>query len=228
MPDWKLFPKRFLTQVGSVSPQPLIYALNGVFNYLHVGWWLQAHRLEVPLRVRDRGGLFKLAAREIGERDVLYLEFGVHRGESMRAWSDLLSNPASKLHGFDSFEGLPHDWSLEGHARGYFATGGALPVFEDPRVRLFPGWFEDTLPTYEWPEHDVLFAMFDADLYSSTVTALAAVRPHLRSGSFVYFDQFHHRCDELRAFAEMIDEHDLAFKVVGATRELSSVLFRLV
>jgi hypothetical protein len=70
--------------------------------------------------------------------------------------------------------------------------------------------------------------MFDADLYSSTVTALAAVRPHLRSGSFVYFDQFHHRCDELRAFAEMIDEHDLAFKVVGATRELSSVLFRLV
>ena len=90
-----------------------------------------------------------------------------------------------------------------------------MPFIDDPRVRFFPGWFEDTLPVYEWPEHEVLVAMFDADLYSSTVAALAAVRPHLRSGSLVYFDQFHHRADELRAFAELIDEMMPATAVAG-------------
>ena len=108
------------------------------------------------------------------------------------------------------------------------STAGDLPLVDDPRVRFFPGWVEDTLPLYEWPEHEVLFALFDADLYSSTAVALATVRPHLRPGSFVYFDDFHHRCDELRAFAALIDEHDVRFELVGALRELSKVLFRVV
>ena len=65
----------------------------------------------------------------------------------------------SHLHGFDSFLGLPHDWSLEGHKRGYFSTEGVVPRIDDPRVRFYPGWFEDTLPDYEWPEHEVLIVM---------------------------------------------------------------------
>jgi len=225
--DPKLLPKLALTRLGALCSQQVIYALNGSFNYLHVGWWLKAHGFEIRLRVRDRNGLFELAAHEIADRDVLYLEFGVHRGASLRAWSRLLGNPNAKLHGFDSFEGLPHDWTIEGHGRGYFSTGGALPDIDDLRVTLFPGWFEDTLAAYDWPEHEVLFAMFDADLYSSTATALAAVRPHLRPGSFLYFDQFHHRGDELRAFAELVDESELRFDLVGVTKELSSVLFRV-
>lgn len=74
----------------------------------------------------------------------------------MRQWSKLLRNPASTLHGFDSFLGLPHDWTLEGHERGYFSTEGQVPEIDDPRVRFFVGWFEETLPQYEWPEHEVL------------------------------------------------------------------------
>lgn len=101
-----------------------------------------------------------------------------------------------------------------------------MPIVDDPRVRFFAGWFEDTLPVYQWPEHEVLVVMLDADLYSSTSTVLAAVREHLVPGSYLYFDQFHHRGDELRAFAEFLDEHDLRFRVVAATRELSSVLFQ--
>ena len=86
----------------------------------------------------------------------------------MRQWSKLLRNPASTLHGFDSFLGLPHDWTLEGHERGYFSTEGQVPEIDDPRVRFFVGWFEETLPQYEWPEHEVLVVVLDADLYSST------------------------------------------------------------
>jgi hypothetical protein len=227
--DWKLAPKLALTHLGAHCGQPVIYSLNGAFNYLHVGWWLHAHGYDVTRRFGSRAELFDIAAREMADRDALYLEFGVHAGRSMRQWSQLLSNPRAMLHGFDSFSGLPHDWTLEGHPRGYFSTDGSVPEIDDPRVRFFAGWFDDTLPAYEWPPHDALFVMLDADLYSSTSTVLAHVRPHLFPGAFLYFDQFHHRADELRAFAEMLDEHDdLRFRLVGATRELTSVLFQRV
>jgi Macrocin-O-methyltransferase (TylF) len=215
-----------LARIGAVCSPRVVYALNGTFNYLHVGWWLREHGYEPDNRVRTRDELFDLVATEAGDRDVLYLEFGVHTGASIRRWSGLLRSPRSHLHGFDSFFGLPHDWSLDGHERGDFSTGGAVPVIDDPRVEFFPGWFDETLPDYDWPEHDVLVAMFDADLYSSTWTGLRFLENHLEPGSFLYFDQFHHRGDELRAFAEFVDETGMQFRLVGATRELTCVLFQ--
>jgi len=56
--------------------------------------------------------------------------------------------------------------------------------------------------------------------------ALGFVGDKLHPGSYLYFDQFHHRCDELRAFAELEYEHDLGFRLVGTSRELSNVLFQ--
>jgi hypothetical protein len=218
--------KLLLTRVGAKCSGGLVYNLNGAFNYLHVGWWLHAHGFGGGVRVGSREELWDLVAADLADRDVLYLEFGVHQGASMRYWSRLLRNPSSRLHGFDSFLGLPHDWTLEGHERGYFSTNGAVPEVDDPRVEFFPGWFEDTLPQYRWSEHDALVVMLDADLYTSTSTVLAHVRDRLAPGSYLYFDQFHHRADELRAFEELIDEHELRFRLVGASHDLSNVLFQ--
>ena len=158
--------KILLAQLGAVCSGRVVYELNGMLNYLHVGWWLNAHGFTSGVRTRSRAALFEMIAAEIGERQVLYLEFGVHRGDSIRLWAKLLRHPGSRLHGFDSFLGLPHDWSLEGHERGYFSTGGSIPEIDDSRVQFFPGWFEDTLPR-QWPEHDALVVMLDEDLYSS-------------------------------------------------------------
>jgi Macrocin-O-methyltransferase (TylF) len=217
-----------LTRLGSICNERLIYNLNGVFNYLHVGWWLQAHGFRARVRVRSREELFRHIAADVSERQVLYLEFGVAKGASMRQWSTLLRNPDSRLHGFDSFLGLPHEWTLEGHERGYFSTEGRVPEIDDPRIRFFVGWFEETLAQYEWPEHEVLVVVLDADLYSSTSTALQHIKDALRPGSYLYFDQFHHRCDELRAFAEFVDENAFVFELAAASRDLSNVAFRLV
>jgi len=218
--------KIVLTRIGSACSAGTIYNLNGVFNYLHVGWWLHAHGFDTSALVATRNELFDRLAVQLQDREVLYLEFGVARGESIRYWSTLLRNPRSHLHGFDSFVGLPHDWSLEGHKRGDFSTGGAPPEIEDPRVEFFAGWFEETLPHYSWPEHEVLVVTLDADLYSSTTTVLEFVKERLLPGSYLYFDQFHHRCDELRGFAEFLDENPFTFKLVGASRDLSNVMFQ--
>jgi hypothetical protein len=226
--DGKAAAKVLLTRLGSISSARAIYELNGVFNYLHIGWWLRAHGFRPGVQARSREQLFRHLAAEIADRVVLYLEFGVARGVSIRQWSELLRNPRSALHGFDSFFGLPHDWSLEGHERGYFSTGGRPPEVDDPRVRFFIGWFEDTLPEYRWPEYEVLVVVMDADLYTSTSTALGHIKDRLVPGSYLYFDQFHHRCDELRAFAELLDENPFTFELVAASRDLSMVAFRRV
>ena len=64
---------------------------------------------------------------------VLYLEFGVFEGASMRRWSTALKNPASLLHGFDSFEGLPEDFDFK-YPKGHFDVGGSLPDIDDDRI----------------------------------------------------------------------------------------------
>jgi Macrocin-O-methyltransferase (TylF) len=219
--------KTLLTRLGALCSPRVVYELNGVFNYLHVGWWLRAHGFRPQVRLRTREDLFARLAAAIADRDVLYLEFGVREGASLRQWSRLLQNPRSALIGFDSFRGLPHDWTLEGHARGDFSTSGEAPKIDDPRVRFVVGWFDETLPDFDWPEHDVLVVMLDADLYTSTSVVLQHVKARLGPGSYLYFDQFHHRCDELRAFAELIDENpELRFELWAASRDLSNVAFK--
>lgn len=222
----KQFAKIVLTRMGARCSARTIYTLNGIFNYLHIGWWLRAHGFDIGARAASRLQIFDRIAADIAERRVLYLEFGVHQGDSIRYWSKLLRNPCSHLHGFDSFLGLPHDWSLEGHPRAYFSTGGQVPEVDDPRIEFFPGWFEETLPKYSWPDHEVLVVMFDADLYSSAATVLRYVKEKLVPGSYLYFDQLHHHSDELRAFAEFLDENDMRFRVVAATEELKCVAFQ--
>lgn len=219
--------KALLTRLGAFCSARTVYNLNGVFNYLHVGWWLRAHGFESRVRHATREEVFRDIAASISKRRVLYLEFGVREGASLRTWCGLLENPRSELHGFDSFMGLPHDWTLEGHARGDFSSGGRPPDVDDPRVRFVVGWFDETLPHYDWPDHESLVVMLDADLYSSTSVVLQHVKDKLVPGSYLYFDQFHHRCDELRAFAEFIDENpEFEFDLVAASLDLSNVAFR--
>jgi Macrocin-O-methyltransferase (TylF) len=224
--DPKFPAKVLLTELGSRLGPSAIYNLNGCFNYLHAGWWFHWRGFGGGAVVHSRLDVFDRVATEVAGRRVLYLEFGVAAGNSMRYWSGLLDHPEARLHGFDSFWGLPHDWTLEGHPRGTFSTRGVIPQVDDPRVEFFPGRFEDTLPEYEWPEHDVLVAVLDADLYTSTATALSFLGSHFVTGSFLYFDQLHHRCDELRALNEFLDEHLVTLRVVARTRELSSVAFQ--
>lgn len=104
---------------------------------------------------------------------------------------------------------------------------GNIPCISDPRVTFHKGWFRETLPAYQAPDHDVLFANFDADLYESTVEALAAVAPSIRPGTFLYFDEFSDRLHEMRAFREFADSRGLRYIVVGATPQRSRVIFEV-
>lgn len=213
-----------LTRLGSVTPPKLIAGADNALNHLAVGRWLRTHRFASSPRFDTRYLLYEHLAQGIaGNGRVLYLEFGVSSGTSLRRWLRLLPAPDAAFHGFDSFEGLPESW--QGREVGAFTTHGVLPEFDDDRVTLHPGWFSDTLPAFAWPDHDQLVVHLDADLYSSTTSVLDAIEEHLRPGSLLIFDEFLIRNDELRAFDEFLTRTGLQFQFSGGTRALEQAAF---
>jgi hypothetical protein len=216
---------RSITAIGSHCNAATLFALDGVLNRLSLGFWMKSHGVRPSFIFEFREQLFDWVAESIKAKNVLYLEFGVYKGQRIEALSRLLLNESSHLHGFDSFEGLPESWGPL-FERGTFSTGGVVPTIKDPRVTYFKGWFEDTLPNYVPPPHDVLFINFDADLYTSTRTVFKYLRSYIRQGTYLLFDEFHHREHEMKAFDEFAEETGYQFELLAATKPMDQVLFR--
>jgi Macrocin-O-methyltransferase (TylF) len=228
------FAQSVLTRIGEYLGAQQIRKLNGALNYLEVGRWLKAHGFTPARRFPTRPQLYSAIANSVANERVLYLEFGVYTGTSLRHWCRLLRNPLSSLHGFDSFEGLPEGWD-EARPKGEFArpTGPAdgkrcLPRVDDPRVRLHIGWFQQTLPAFELPEHERLILNLDADLYSSTRFVLDTLQAALKPGTIICFDEFSDRLNELKAFNEFLNETGIPFRCLGGTTNLERVAFERV
>jgi hypothetical protein len=162
---------------------------------------MEACQFEAPCGFRTRYELLAFAAKQTGDRRVLYLESGVALGNSCAFWARLLRNPEAHPHGLRQLRRASVDVDPDETER-LLLDAASTPHIPDPRVRFFKSWFEDTLPTYTFPDHDRLSVNMDADLYSSTVFVL-------NSGVFLYFDEFNHRADELRAVDECLEETQL-------------------
>ena len=211
--------------VSGYVPSQAVTALGQSLKYLEMGEWMRRRGLKPGHSFAHRNELFDLAAKEIGDLQVLYLEFGVFKGEATRYWSRLLRNPNCKLHGFDSFEGLPEDWR-EDCGKGHFSTNGSIPQIDDNRVKFFKGWFEETLPIYQIPDHEAVFINLDADLYSSTIYVLKALRELIEPGTYIYLDEFSDLNHEYRAFDEFLRETRMTFSLAGEADSMQHVLFQ--
>src|SRR5690242_17969995 len=94
--------KGFVTRVGGLLSPETIYRFNSLVNYLEVGRWMKAQGFRPGRRVGRREEIFDRVGSAVAAERVLYLEFGVFRGESIAYWSGLLKHPESRLDGFDS------------------------------------------------------------------------------------------------------------------------------
>jgi len=218
--------KSGLWPIGAHLSSTQLYKLQGVVNSLRLGRWMRDQGFRFDHLVRDRWAVFDMVASEVQDQRVLYLEFGVFRGRTIRYWSRKLRHPETRLHGFDSFEGLPDAWGP--HTKGTFGVAGQVPEIDDPRVRFFKGWFEDTLREYHMPAHDVLVMIMDADMYASTASVFRRLGPSIRPGTFIYFDELNHVEDEPKAFAELMQVSGLGFRPVCAVRTLERAFFQAV
>jgi hypothetical protein len=153
------------------------------------------------------------------------VEFGVGSGETTRMIAAMMP-----VIGFDSFRGLPEDWR-PGYLAGTF-DDHSMPS-DIPGATIVAGWFSETLFDYEFPEQ-VGLVHFDADLYSSTRDALAAISPSIGAGTVLVFDEFHGYTDdfhgevpsEQQAWAEYVDHTGIEFDVIGHGREQWAVKVR--
>lgn len=146
------------------------------------------------------------------------LEFGVGKGESTRLIAEHMP-----VIGFDSWLGLPEDWRPD-FPKGSFAS--TPPSIEG--VELVDGWFEDTVPEFDFQQiGHIGLVHLDADLYSSTAIALEHAGPHLEAGTFLVFDEFHSYkgcvIHEQRAFKEFLDYSGHDFRVIGHGHEAWAV-----
>jgi hypothetical protein len=160
----------------------------------------------------------------LNDGPVDFLEFGVADGASLRSWCGLNLHPSSQFFGFDSFIGLPEDWSPT-HPKGTFDRNGVPPEIDDPRVRFCVGWFQDSLPpfieSYE-PSNRVVIHN-DSDLYSSTLYTLTMTQKFISNDTIIIFDEFFGVLHEYKAFVDYSVAYGKHFKIVAATKGFDQV-----
>jgi len=187
---------RFVNYVESHSEIPRFRARNEVHEYINSNYFGN------------------------GKEPVDYLEFGVYQGASVKLWSEINKNPASRFFGFDSFEGLPEAWR-RGFDKGAFDVGGAIPDIKDVRAQFIKGWFQESLPPFldNFSAERRLLIHNDSDLYSATLYCLTTLDCHkfLKPGTIVIFDEFGDPSHEFRALNDYASAFGKKWKIIAAT-----------
>ena len=113
----------------------------------------------------------------------LILEFGVAGGTSTRI---IAKNAEPRtVHGFDSFEGLPGDWSGTHEQKGRYSQHGKLPRVPN-NVKIHKGWVDQTLPGFLVANPGpVSFVNIDCDVYDSTIYVLDQLADRMRVGTLI-------------------------------------------
>ncbi len=153
-----------------------------------------------------------------------YLEFGVYQGNSMICMHRALTRlgfGATRIFGFDSFEGLPEEadreqvWSAGQFRSEIEFTRERLREagVDLDRAHLIKGFFSDTLSPALARQHGIEKAgviMVDSDLYSSAREALDFCAPLIGDEAVIFFDDWNSTDEsggEKRAFREFLEAH---------------------
>ena len=120
--------------------------------------------------------------------------------------------------GFDSFQGLPEDWGVV--PRGTYSSRGRVPDIENSKFIV--GEFGATLPEFfdsKRPKAGLI--NFDADLYSSTITALSNAKSVIDNRTTLVFDELivnnNWEEDEYKALKEFCEANGFSYEVVAVS-----------
>jgi len=144
------------------------------------------------------------------------LEFGTWKGDSMETIRNNISN-VFKIYGFDSFKGLPEDWPETVYKKGAFDLGGEIPEkLKKLDIKIFPGWFKDTIPEYIKEADDIALLHIDCDIYSSTIDILYSdIKNYIKAGTYIVFDEWHY-CQIVNGSSNI---DDIVYKTEDALHE---------
>ncbi|MBL8551295.1 MAG: class I SAM-dependent methyltransferase [Hyphomonadaceae bacterium] len=178
--------------------------------------YIQSH-LKTALLFEDRYEQlsYALAKGRAAIPGGLVCEFGVAGGRSIR---HIAREHGGLVHGFDTFTGLPQDWTGTNEQAGAFAK--RKPPRVPHNVVLHEGSFSESIPAFlETYKEPAAFLHLDADLYESTKTVLTLLRRRIVPGTVLVFDEYHNypswREHEYKAFQEFVSENGHNYNYIG-------------
>lgn len=218
--------RKFLVGFLNDAPKPI-----GAIDYELVAHLRAAHEAAEYMNTHMTGAQnhrhrqpLLLAALAHCEVPGLMLEFGVFMGHSLRF---LAQHTNEIVHGFDSFQGLPEDWT-HFQRKGRYDVGGQVPEFSEANIRVHAGWFSDSLPPFLAQESGLVrFLHLDCDLYSSTREVLEALASRIVKGTVIVFDDYLNypawRQHQYRAFQEFVAARGFEYRYLGFASSYTAV-----
>lgn len=170
----------------------------------------------VCIEAYDRADLLEYSVPKINKNGSI-LEFGVFVGTSITKISNTVNGRI--CHGFDSFEGLPKDWTGVNLPKNHFNLKGKLP-FVPKNVILHKGWFDDTIPEFLKENDEMIsFMHIDCDLYSSTKTVFDLLGKRITKGTIIVFDEYlnypNWKKHEFKAFQEFVEKNNVKYEYLA-------------
>tara|TARA_Y100000748_G_scaffold257195_1_gene223802 strand:- start:4788 stop:5483 length:696 start_codon:yes stop_codon:yes gene_type:complete len=214
-------PKAIKTVKNKTELQTLLKNINGVGKSL-LEQWINLDPIYVGVKTKanyeDSIKKHLLDTTKTLTVDGYWCEFGVREGRSLHWLID--EYPTQPIHAFDSWQGLPEDWD---HGQGKVADMSCDPPKVPDRVKLYKGWFKDTIPSWQSTHKDnISFLHMDADIYSSTKEVLTNLNNQIVPGTVITFDEFTNfrlsgkmskwREHEFKALVEWLDENNREVK----------------
>lgn len=143
-----------------------------------------------------------------------FLEFGVYKGASLNFFSKYIK--INDIYGFDSFEGINHNWVGHTEEIGHKNLNKKLPKVHS-NVVLIPGWIEETLEKFisEKKNISIKFIHIDTDTYETTNYILKKLKPYLQNNCIILFDELYNfagwSVGEYKALIENFKESEYEF-----------------
>jgi O-methyltransferase len=155
----------------------------------------------------------------IENRPIVYLEFGVYQGATIKYWSNLNKHKDSVFYGFDTFEELPEVWGKSAPV-GTWSAQGIIPEIEDHRVSFVKGLFQETLDEFFkklFIQDGLLVVNIDSDLYSSALFVLTKIDPFVKQGTLFIFDEINDTLHEFRALNDYSKAYRRNFELLATS-----------
>lgn len=184
--------------------------------YLSTLNYIEQNMLENVSVCLDQNEIFNYAIKNLN-KDGIIAEFGVKTGKSINNLAQKVKK--RKIYGFDSFAGLPENWTGTRSKKGNLSAQGVFPKVSK-QIELVPGWFKDSLPEFKKTHKDD-FALIhiDCDLYSSTKDVFNNIAKQIKPGSLIIFDEYFNypnwQNHEYKAFQEFIKNNKLKYKYLA-------------
>ena len=126
-----------------------------------------------------------------------YIEFGIFKGKtllhSIKTYNKLFTkNKTIYFYGLDSFDGFPssnHDfYSKENFTTSYDNVKEDFSKYTN--VKIYRGFFSDTLKNNEFLDLTFSFVFLDCDIYESSIDVFNYVENRISNGGFLMIDDF--------------------------------------